>query len=115
MAGVERDLIGCFIRRCNRREYVLPDAAHAPAREPIVDRFVRAIFGGAVLPTTAHLLHMHDTAQDAPIIVALRTALVLRQMRLDLRPLIVVEPEQASAHGLVSVQLTKPLNQHMVN
>jgi hypothetical protein len=51
---------------------------------------------------------MHDPAQDAPIIVALGTALVGRQMRLDLRPLCVIKPKQIRAHrlGLHSVDQT---------
>ena len=116
VAAVESHLRG-RVRRCGHgREDVLPDATHAPAREAIVDRLVRSILGRAIDPTAPHLLHMHDPAQNPPIIKALRTTLVGRQMRLDLRPLFIAEPKQISAHrsGLPN-RLTKPLNQHMVN
>jgi len=36
---------------------------------------------------------MHDPAQNPSIIMALGAALVPRQMRLDLRPLLIVEPK----------------------
>jgi hypothetical protein len=43
---------------------------------------------------------MHDTAQDAPIIVARRSGLVAWQKRLNLRPLFIIEPEQVRSHEL---------------
>jgi hypothetical protein len=36
---------------------------------------------------------MHDPAQYPPVILALRAGLLLWQMRLDLRPLLIAEPE----------------------
>jgi hypothetical protein len=41
--------------------------------------------------------------------------LVARQMRLDPRPLLIVEPKQARVHWLAPESLTNPLNQRMVN
>lgn len=116
MSAVQRDLPGRFGRRGRRGENGLPNAALAPAREAIVDGLVGAIFQRAVFPAAAHLLHVHDPAQNPTIVMALGTRLVGRQMRLDLRPLLVVEPEQIRAHqAWLLGRLTKPLNQHMVN
>ena len=116
MTAVQRDLLGRFGRRGDRGENGWPNAALAPACEAIVDGLVGTIFGRAVFPAAAHLLHVHDPAQNPSIIVARRTRLIGRQMRLNLRPLLVAEPEQIHAHGLGSLnRLTKSLNQHMVN
>jgi hypothetical protein len=115
MAAVERDLTGRIAVAGNCLEYLLPNAALAPAREAIVDCLVRPVFARAVLPATADPLHVHDAAQNPTIILSLRAGLVLRQMRLDLRPLLVAKPKQIRAHRLGSHRLTKPLNQHMVN
>jgi hypothetical protein len=57
------------------------------------------IFGQAVFPAAARLLHVHDPAQNPSIIMPLATRLVGRQMRLDLQSLLVAEPEQICAHG----------------
>src|SRR3989442_5613110 len=100
MAAVERHWPGCFARGSDCSEDVLPNSPLAPAREAIIDRLVRTIPRRAVLPAASALLHMHDPAQDAPIIVALGTALVGWQMRLDLRPLCVIKPKQIRAHRL---------------
>ena len=98
MATVQRDLLGRFGGRCDRGEDGLPNAALAPARKAIVDGLMRAVFPRAIFPTTADLLHMHDSAQDSSIIMALGTGLVGRQMRLDLHPVLVAEPKQFCAH-----------------
>jgi hypothetical protein len=102
VAAIQRDLLGRRSRRGDRREDGLPNASFAPAREAIVDGLVWAIFARAVFPATADLLHMHDPTQDSSIIVPLWARLVGRQMRRDLRPLLVAEPEQVCAHRLGS-------------
>jgi uncharacterized protein YjbJ (UPF0337 family) len=56
------------------------------------------IFGRAITPARAALEHVDDTADDAAIIISLRSGLVCRQMRLNARPLSVAEPEQPFAH-----------------
>jgi hypothetical protein len=116
VTAVQRYLSGWLSGRGDRSEDGLPNAALAPAREAIVDGLMRAIFERTVFPATALLLHVHDSAQNPSIIMALRAGLVGRQMRLDLRPLLVVEPEQICAHAAWLLnRLTKPLNQHIVN
>jgi hypothetical protein len=100
VAAIQRDLPGRFGRRGDRGEDGLPNAALAPAREAIVDGFMRPIFGRAVLPAAAHLLHVHDPAQNPSIIMPLGARLIGWQMRLDLQPLLVAEPEQIRTHRL---------------
>ena len=76
----------------------LPMSALGPAIETIVDRRVRTIVGRAIAPACAALKHVNDTADDASIVIARWPGLVRWQMRLYLSPLLVVEPEQSSAH-----------------
>jgi len=76
----------------------LPMSALSPAIETIVDRRVRTIVGRAIAPACAALKHVNDTADDASIVIARRAGLVRWQMRLDLSPLLVVQPEQPFAH-----------------
>jgi hypothetical protein len=115
MAAVECDVTRRLRLARDGSEQLLPNASFAPAREPVVDRFGWSVFSWAVLPATAATLHMHDAAQYAPIIIALRPRLVGRQMRFDPRPLLIAEPKQARIHRLASESLTNPLNQPMVN
>jgi hypothetical protein len=115
MAAVERHLRRRVRIAGDRGKYRLPDTPLAPASEAIVDRLGRPVLARAIFPPTSDALHMHDAAQNPPIILALRTGLIGRQMRLDFRPLLVAKPKQARIHGWPPSRLTKPLNQHMVN
>jgi hypothetical protein len=105
MARIKRRLFGRVARSGRAFEYLLPDAARTPAREPVVDGLVRAVFLRAILPAAADFHNMHDPAQYEPVIFAGRARLVPRQMRNDLRPLLVIEPKQIRIHrlGLLSV------------
>ena len=116
MTAIERDLPRRVGRRRDSGEYVLPNPSLAPTREAIVDRLVRTVLARAIFPTASHLLHMHDAAQDAPVILAFGTGLIGWQMRHHFRPLLVVEPKQIGAHrsGLPN-RLTKPLNPNTIN
>jgi len=78
MTAIERDLPRRVRRRRDSGEYALPNSSFTPTREAIVDRLVRAILARAILPAAAHLLHMHNAAQDAPIILAFGTGLMSR-------------------------------------
>lgn len=51
--------------------------------------------GLAILPATTNLQDMHDPADNAPVIVALRTRLVLRKQWFNRRPLLIAQPEFA--------------------
>src|SRR6185437_11329073 len=81
-----------------RFEDRLPMSALGPTIETIVDRRVRTIVGWAIAPACAALKHVNDTADNASIVIASRSGLVRRQMRLYPSPLLVVEPEQSVAH-----------------
>ena len=76
----------------------LPMSALSPAIETIVDRRIRTVVGWAIAPACAALKHMNDTADNASIVIARRARLICWQMRLDLSPLLVVEPEQSFTH-----------------
>jgi hypothetical protein len=64
-------IFGVFIAPSDRGENIFPDAALRPSGEAIVDRFLRAAIGRAVLPSPTQFQNMHDAAQDAAIIDAL--------------------------------------------
>lgn len=100
MSAVQRDLLRRFWRFSHGFVYRLPNSPPAPAVEPVVDRLVRAVFRRTVHPPASGLQHMHDPAQDAPIIVARRSGLLGWQKRLNLRPLLIIEPEQVRTHEL---------------
>jgi hypothetical protein len=100
MAGVQRHLFRWVSRSGDTFENLLPNAPLAPSCEPIVDGLVRAVILRAILPAAADFQNMHDPAQNASIILALGTRLVRRQMRNDLRPLLIVEPKQIRIHRL---------------
>jgi hypothetical protein len=56
---------------------------------------------------------MHDPAQNASIILALRAGLPGRQKRLNLRPLLVIEPKQVRPHELAPDSVDQPVeSQH---
>jgi hypothetical protein len=93
---------------CDRLEYFLPDAAIAPPGEAVVDRLRRAVFAWAINPAAADLQNVHDPAENASIVVTLRPRLVRRQTRLDLRPLLVREPEQMRFHRLAPQSFGQP-------
>src|SRR5262249_4589412 len=103
MTAVERHLPRRVAIAGDRRKYRLPNPALAPAREAIVDRLVRAVLARTILPAAPHALHMHDATQDPAIIVALRSRLIGRQMRLDFRPLLVAKPKQARIHRMAPI------------
>ena len=101
MGAIQHNLFGWLGRRRDRLEYLLPNSALAPAGETIVDRLGGAVFLWAVDPAAAHFEHVHDPAQNPPIILTPRPRLNLGQMRFDLRPLLIVKPKQMRGHRLV--------------
>ena len=76
----------------------LPMPTLDPLIEPIADRCVGTLVGRTIAPTCAALNHVNDTDDDAAIVIASRTGLVRRQMRLYPSPLLVVKPEQSLTH-----------------
>jgi len=85
----------------------MPFLQHEPRN--VAERFIAlspkvctTAFLRAIDPATADFEHVHDPAQNSPIILALRPRLDLGQMRLDLRPLVIVKPKQMRVHRLAS-------------
>lgn len=70
-------------------EQALPDATLCPSRKAVIDRRVRAVLLRTILPAAAALQHVHDAADDPPVIDPLLAPNVGRQVRLDARPLLV--------------------------
>lgn len=68
--------------------------AVGPAVEPVVDRGRRAVFGRAVDPAATGSEDMDDARNHPPVIDTPRARLVLRDMRLDQRPLRIAQPEK---------------------
>ena len=85
----------------------LPAPALGPAIEPIVDCRVRPIFRRAITPARARLKHVHDAANNPPIVVAFRPSQVRRQMWRYLRPLRAIEPEQSLAHPTLPCRIIR--------
>lgn len=79
----------------------LPVPALGP---PIEDRRVRSIVRRALAPSRAALKHMNDPADDAPIVITRGAYLVRWKTRPDLRPLLIVQPEKSSMHGVPWVE-----------
>ena len=77
MGAIQRNLFGRLGGRCDRLEYLLPNSALAPARETIVDRLGGSVFPRAVDPAAADFEHVHDPAQNPPIILTPRARLDL--------------------------------------
>jgi hypothetical protein len=80
------------------QEQVFPDATPCPAHEAVIDRCRRTISFRAIAPAAAALEHVYDPADHAPVVCSLDAAHIRRQMRFNPCPLLVVQPEQISAH-----------------
>src|SRR5258708_13970693 len=68
MRAVEGHSFRRLSRFGHRLEDALPNSLRTPAVEAIVDRFGRPIFRRTIDPSTSALEHMHDPAQNAPIV-----------------------------------------------
>ena len=97
-SGIERQRDGVPAKPGKRLEDLLPAAALGPAIEAIVYGRIGTIFRWAVPPARARLQYMNDSADDAPVVAALRSRQSRRNMRLDTRPLLVTKPKQPVAH-----------------
>jgi len=93
MTGIQGRLFRRIVRRGDALEYLLPNPSLAPPREAVVDGLARTIVLRAIFPAATDLQNVHDPAENASIILALGSGLVRRQMRNDLRPLLVIEPK----------------------
>ena len=84
------------------REDSIEDAQSAPADEAVVERFVRPLGFGRILPLQAVADHV-DNAADDPSIIDARHAMRKREMRRNPRHLTLSQKEQANHR-------TAPLN-----
>ena len=100
--GIERQRDGLFAELRQSLKDLTPSSALGPAVEAIVDRRIRAVLPWTIAPSRPRLKHMNDAADGAPIIGTLRPGQSRRQMRLQTRPLPVVQPEQSVTHSLAS-------------
>ena len=75
-------------------EQIFPDAAPCPANKSVIDRRRRAIFGWAIAPAAAAFQHMHDAADDAPIVRSFDPSHIRRQTRLDPPPLLMLNQKR---------------------
>src|SRR6476660_2753690 len=73
-------------------EQIFPDAAPRPPNKAVVDRRRRTVFGRAIAPAAAASQHMHDSADDAPIVRSLHPSNIRRQMWCDPLPLLITLP-----------------------
>jgi hypothetical protein len=91
----------------------LPNSLRTPAVEAIIDRLVRPIFWRTVDPSTSGLEHMHDSTQNAPIVLRLHATAVERNKWFNPRPLLVAEPKQVCPHQLAPDSVDQPVeSQH---
>jgi len=97
---VERQRDGVFAGLGQRFKDRAPSSALGPAVEAIVDRRVRPVFRWTIAPPRTRLQHVNDAADDAAVVVPLRSFQPRRQMRLNARPLPVIQPKQTRAHSL---------------
>src|SRR5687767_1826875 len=81
-----------------RMEEIDPNALGSPADEAIVERLVRSIEARRIHPAPARLEDVNDAADHPAIIDPGLASGVGRQMRFDLRELLVREPETVPIH-----------------
>ena len=94
MRGIEHQLVGDRAYGCDLGKQALPDTALGPPVVAVVDRGVRAVRRGRILPAAADLQHMQDAADHPPVVDPRFTRLAVRQMWLDPRPGFIQGPEQ---------------------
>lgn len=66
--GIDHDALGLRPLTGEPREYAVEDAEPAPADEAVLERLVRTIAGGRVLPLKPVADHIDDTADHAPVV-----------------------------------------------
>ena len=95
---VERKRNGIFAGLGQRFKDRAPSSALCPTIEAIVDRRVRPVFRWTIAPPRTRLQHVNDAADDAPIVVPIRSGQSRRQVRFYPRPLLIIQPKQAATH-----------------
>ena len=74
-------------------EYPLPMILARPTVEAVVNCRRRAVLGGTVLPSAPTFQHVDDPADDPTVVNPSRSRTVLRKVRLNHRPGILIQPE----------------------
>jgi|TARA_B100000524_G_scaffold250887_1_gene135127 hypothetical protein len=75
----------------------LPHTALGPTPETVVERLLRAVdVLGTITPTTAALQCVDYAGEHAAVIDPRHATRILRQQRLDPRPLLIRKPEEIS-------------------
>jgi len=75
------------------RKKALPKATPGPAMKAIIDRGRRSVARRAIPPTTAGFQHVHNAADDPPIVYAPSAWTIAGQKRVNGRPLMIREPK----------------------
>jgi hypothetical protein len=113
MRAVEGHSLRPLSRFGCRFEDTLPNSLRTPAVEAIVDRLGWPIFRRTIDPSTSGLEHMHDAAQNAPIVLRLHATAIAWNKRFNPRPLLVVKPKQVRPHPLAPDSVDQPVeSQH---
>ena len=94
-ATVDEEPLGHTIDPGQMGEDALPHPALGPAPEAVVERLLWPVdMLRAVAPAATTLQRMDDPRQHAPVIDPRHPACVVRQERLDPRPLLIRKPEK---------------------
>src|SRR5258708_39804038 len=113
MRAVEGRSFRPLSRFGRRFKDALPNSLRAPAVEAIIDRLVRPILRRTVDPSTSSLEHMHDSTQNAPIVLRLHATAVTWNKRFNPRPLLVAKPKKVFSHQLAPLSVGQPIeSQH---
>src|ERR1700674_1142151 len=99
----------------HRLEDALPNSLRTPAVEAIVDRFGRPIFRRTIDPSTSALEHMHDPAQNAPIVLGFTPRRLLGINGSILAHCPSLNQNKFARICWPPIRLTNPLNLNMVN
>src|SRR5271154_5869023 len=96
--AVDQDLCGRPPGLRTRVEQVDPGAFCRPADIAVVEGFPRPVFWRSIDPASAGPQHIDDPANHPAIVHPRLASRVRRQMRLDLRKLIVRQPKMIPIH-----------------
>ena len=95
---------------CEFAEEVLPNATLSPPRKAIVDSRVRTIFRRTVAPAATASKNVENAANHAAIVHTFLATHICRQMRFNLFPLLVAQPEEVVSHHSAPNHPSKRIN-----
>ena len=97
--GIDENRSGRSPGRGQGVEDVNPDALRSPSYEPVVERLVRPVGVGRILPPAPRLQHVDDPADDPPVVDPRLAPSVGRQQRREAVELSLGQPKVLSVHG----------------